>query len=133
MSATQFPSNPAPSGRTYTPGDYASARHRAQSGAEVRILYGNKRLSSTLQLVYNNITDAEAEAFLTHYNLVKGTFESFKTSGNPTEAGWTGSAGELNTTAMVPGTQWRYSGPPQLQSAYVGRSSIVIDLVAVTV
>ena len=133
MSATLFPRYPAPSGRTYMPGDYASARYTAQSGAEVRILYGNKRLSSTLQLVYNNITDTEAEAFLTHYNLVKGTFESFKTSGNPTEAGWTGSAGELNTTAMVPDTRWRYSGPPQLQSTYVGRSSIVIDLVAVTI
>ncbi len=133
MSGTQFPSSPSPSGRTYTPGDYASTSYRAQNGAEVRILYGNKRLASTLQLVYNNIPDAQAEAFLAHYNLVKGTFESFETSGDPTEAGWTGSQGAMNTTAMVPGTAWRYAGPPQLQSAYVGRSSVVIDLVAVTV
>ncbi len=133
MSGTQFPSSPSPSGRTYTPGDYASTSYRAQNGAEVRILYGNKRVASTVQLVYNNITDADAETFLFHYNLVKGTFESFDAGGDTLNAGWTGTRGALNTITQQPGTQWRYAGPPQLQSAYVGRSSLVIDLVAVTV
>ena len=133
MSDTHFPREPAPSGRTYTPGDYASTAYRAQSGVEVRILYGNKRLASTVQLIYNNIGDEVAEMFLDHYNLVKGTFESFEVGGDTLNAGWGGSQGALNTTVQVAGTEWRYAGPPQLQSIYRGYSSMTIDLVGVTV
>jgi len=130
---THFPRFPVPTGRTYTAGNYAQGVFRAQSGAEVRILYGNKRLSSTLQLIYTNIPDADAEVILDHYNSVKGTFDSFEAGGDTINAGWTGTQGALNTTVMVTDTEWRYAQPPQLQSVYIGLSSVTVDLVAVTV
>jgi len=130
---SHFPRHPVPTGRTYTAGNYSSGTYRAQSGAEIRILFGNKRLGSTVQLVYNNIPDADAEVILDHYNSVKGTFESFEAGGATLNAGWTATTGALNTTVMVTDTEWRYAQPPQLQSGYIGLSSVTVDLVAVTV
>ncbi len=130
---THYPREPAPSGRSYSPGNYAHSTYRSQSGVEIRLLYGNKRLATTVQLVYNNIPDADAEMFLDHYDSVKGTFESFDVGGDTLNAGWTGTQGALNIIVGVEGTQWRYAGPPQLQSVYIGRSNLVVDLIGVTV
>ena len=129
---THFPRHPVPTGRIYKAGDYSHGTYRAMSGVEVRILFGNKRLASTVQLIYKNIPDRDAEELLDHYNSVKGTFESFEAGGATLNAGWEGPTTDfLNTTAMVKDTEWRYVQPPQLQSGYIGRSSVTIDLVAV--
>jgi len=130
---THFPRHPVPTGRIYKAGDYSHGTYRAMSGAEVRILFGNKRLASTVQLIYKNIPDKDAEDLLDHYNSVKGTFESFEAGGATLNAGWTATTGALNTTVMVTDTEWRYAQPPQLQSVYIGLSSVTVDLVAVTV
>ena len=130
---THFPREPAPSDRTYTPGDWPSTAYRSQNGSELRILYGSKRLAATIQLVYNNITDAQAEVFLDHYDLVKGTYESFDAGGTTLNAGWTGTIGALNPVSSVEGTEWRYAGPPQQRSVFQGLSTMVINLVQVTV
>jgi len=130
---THFPRHPVPTGRIYKAGDYSHGTYRAMSGAEVRILFGNKRLASTVQLIYKNIPDRDAEELLDHYNSVKGTFDSFEAGGDTINAGWTGTQGALNTTVMVTDTEWRYAQPPQLQSVYIGLSSVTVDLVAVTV
>ena len=130
---THFPRFPVPTGRIYKAGDYSHGTYRAISGVEIRILFGNKRLASTVQLTYKNIPDREAEALLRHYNSVKGTFESFEVGGDTLNAGWTGTTGTLNTTVMVTDTEWRYVQPPQLQSGYIGRSSVTVDLIAVTI
>ncbi len=81
-----FPSDISPSGRSYSSGNYPSKAYNAQDGAEVRILYGNKRIGASLQLVYNNLTDTTAQLFLDHYDEMKGTFTQFSVSGNALRA-----------------------------------------------
>ncbi len=125
-----FPSDISPSGRSYSSGNYPSKAYNAQDGAEVRILYGNKRIGASLQLVYNNLTDTTAQLFLDHYDEMKGTFIQFSVSGNALRAGWTGAADALNAPA---GTSWRYADEPRLESIYPGRSSVTVDLVAVSI
>ena len=63
-----FPSL-TPTGRQFTPGDFPNKRFNSQSGAEVRILYGSRRVNATLSLSYANVTDANAESFLDDYSV----------------------------------------------------------------
>lgn len=116
-----------PSSRQFTPGDYPIKAVRSQSGVETRILYGNRRTNMTMDLAYNNITDAEAELFTTHYDEVKGTFGTF-TLGYPARAGWTGSAAALQA---VGGTAWRYESPPSITAVKPGISNVQVKVVAV--
>ena len=57
-----------PTSRNFKPGNFAVKTYNAQSGAEVRILYGDTRTKMELSLGYDNISDAQAEQFFTHYN-----------------------------------------------------------------
>ena len=49
-----------PTSRDFKPGTYAIKTFNAQSGAEVRILYGDTRTKMELSLGYDNISDTEA-------------------------------------------------------------------------
>ena len=71
-----FPSL-APSSRSYASGDYPVKTFRSQSGSESRILYGSRRTGMTLELEYSNVTDANAELFLDHYDETKGSYSTF--------------------------------------------------------
>lgn len=120
-----------PSSRQFTQGDWPIARFTAQNGSEVRILYGNREVGQSLDLGYENITDAEAESFITHYQAMKGTYDTFSLPQPITDgagAGWSGTTTTFNAGA---GSQYRYAGPPSLTSVYPGVSSIAIKLVAV--
>lgn len=119
----------APTARTYEAGDWPVKTYTAISGAEVRIRYGDKRSNAKLSLSYDNISDASAEQFLTHYYETTGTFETFTLSPEAS-TGWTGS---LN--AFSPGTgaaAYRYAGPPQITSVRPGRSSVQVELIGVS-
>ena len=85
-----FPSF-VPSSRNYNLGDYAVRTFRAQSGAESRILYGDSRFGTTLELQYQNIADKNAETFMVHYENMKGTFKTFPITAG-VMGGWDGLA-----------------------------------------
>ena len=116
----------SPSGRNYTPGDWAQKKYKAMSGAEVRIRYGDQRTEARLTLQYRNITDANAALFLADYNENYGTFKAFTL---PVEvlAGWSGSNYVPNTGAM----KYRYNSPPQLQAVRPGITNVSVELVGV--
>lgn len=116
----------SPTGRTYTPGDWAQERYKTMSGSETRIRYGDKRTEAKLGLEYKNISDTDAEAFLADYNANYGTFKSFTL---PVEvlSGWDGANYVPNTDAM----KYRYEGPPQLKAVRPGISSVTVKLVGV--
>ena len=133
MSGPVFPQVP-PTGRTYGAGDFPVKTYRAQDGAEVRILYGNKRVGMTLGLQFNNITDEIAEAFLIHYHDCQGTFQQFELSdgsGSLAKAGWEGTTKGIG--AQFWGSKWRYQNEPQVTSVYPGRSTVSISLIAATI
>jgi len=121
-----FP-NLVPSARSFTPGDFPIKQYKALSGAEIRIRYGNLRTEATLDLTYENITDASAAAFLSHYSSTQGTFLTFGIAGGVFK-GWNASSGLLNAPS---GAAWRYDGPPQVTSVYPGRSTVQVKLIAV--
>lgn len=121
-----FP-NIIPTGREYESGDYPVKAYKSQSGVETRILYGDTRTGMQLGLSYENVTDAQAEQFLTHYEEVKGTYNTFTLPAN-TLVGWTGSAASLNTGSI---NRWRYEGPPSISNVRPGVSSVQVSLLGV--
>jgi hypothetical protein len=121
-----FPSL-APTSRNFNPGDYPIRQFRSQSGAEVRILYGDSRTGMVLELSYDNIADADAEAFLTHYNEVKGTYNTF-TLPVAAKEGWTGTSVAIDVSGF---NAWRYSEAPGVTAVRPGRSSVRVNLIGV--
>ena len=121
-----FPSL-TPTGRQFTPGNFPSKSYNSQSGAEVRILYGSRRVNATLSLSYSNVQDASAESFLNDYLDQLGTFRTFTLPTSVFE-GWSGSSSSLDAPS---GTRWRYDSQPQVQSVRPGISSVTVALRAV--
>lgn len=117
-----------PTSRSFEAGDYPVKIFKAQSGAEVRIMYGSKRTGMMLSLSYDNITDANAGAFVTHFDEVFGVYATFVL---PTAllAGWGGSTSTL--TAINTGSKWRYAEPPTIANVRPGRSSVQVKLLGV--
>ena len=130
---TTFPSL-VPTSRTFESGDYPVKTYKAQNGAEHRILYGSKRTNMKLSLSYANITDADAELFLDHFDAVQGTFQtfglgSFKTENGATRGGWEGNGDALGATEH--GNRYRYEGPPQVAQVRPGISTVTVNLIGV--
>lgn len=125
-----FPTSLEPTSRSYSPGDYPVKSYNANSGAEFRILYGSSPFNMILDLSYSNVTDAEADQFLTHYYEMQGTFQTFEIpSTASTFAGWTGGADSLNRASS--GAVWRYSEPPRQETVRPGVSNVSVRLVGV--
>jgi hypothetical protein len=116
-----------PSARNYSSGDYPVKTFTSQSGAESRILYGSRRTGMTLELQYDNVTDANAELFLDHYDETKGSYTTFTL---PTAA-FTGWSGNKDAIDAATGNAWRYDGPPQVSNVRPGVSSVQIKLIGV--
>ena len=122
-----FP-NLTPTSRSFESGDYPVKTFKSQNGAEVRILYGDKRTNMKLSLSYANITDAEAEQFLDHFDEVQGTFKTFTLS-TLSRNGWTGNKDALG--AQTHGNDYRYEKPPQQVSVRPGISTVTVNLIGV--
>lgn len=116
-----------PTARDFKPGDWPVKSYNSQSGAEVRILYGDTRTKMELSLSYDNLTDAQTEQFLTHYDEVKGSYLTFDIN-SPAKAGWSGSAAAIDAGNI---NKWRYAEPPQVTAVRPGRSSVRVSLVGV--
>lgn len=116
-----------PSTRNYSSGDYPVKTFTSQSGAESRILYGNRRTGMTLDLQYENVTDANAELFLDHYDETKGSYTTFVL---PTAVfnGWRGNQNAIDAAIS---NSWRYDSPPQVSNVRPGVSSVQVKLVGV--
>ena len=116
-----------PTSRSFNAGDYSYKTFKAQSGVEVRILYGDKRTGMTLDLGYDNIPDTQADDFIAHYDETKGGFTAF-TLPAAFRTGWTGAPSAIDAAT---GNKWRYDGPPAITSVRPGISSVTVKLVGV--
>jgi hypothetical protein len=116
-----------PTGRDFNPGSYPVRTFKSQSGTESRILYGSKRVDQELSLTYENITDSQAEQFVTHFDEVKGNYLTF-TLPSAVRAGWTANAATIDA---VLGGAWRYDGPPTIASVKPGLSNVQVKLAGV--
>ena len=115
-----------PSARSYNPGNWAVKNYNSMSGREIRIRYGDKRFNAKLSLQYQNITDTDADDFLSHYNSQFGTYEAFTL---PAEVltGWGAGSYIPNATAM----KFRYSQAPTVVSVRPGVSTVSVELTGV--
>ena len=119
-----------PTSRTFESGDYPVKTFKAQNGKEHRILYGSNRTNMKLSLSYANITDADAELFLDHYDEMQGTFKTFNIGGlEESRGGWKGNRDALG--AQTHGNNYRYEGPPQLAQVRPGISTVTVNLIGV--
>ena len=116
-----------PSSRNFNAGDYSYKTFKSQNGSETRILYGDKRTGMTLDLSYDNIADTAADDFITHYDSVKGGFETFDLPA-AFRSGWSGNTSAIDAAT---GNKWRYDSPPTITSVRPGISSVTVKLVGV--
>ena len=121
-----FPSL-TPTARQFDSGEYPIKTFNAQSGAEVRILYGSQRTKMKLGLTFANVTDANAELFLDHFDDVKGSFSTFDLPAAALE-GWDGTADALQASGA---NEWRYESAPQIVSVRPGLSTVTVKLIGV--
>jgi hypothetical protein len=117
----------SPTSRDFTPGDWPIKTYNSQSGAEVRILYGDTRTKMELSLGYDNISDANAKQFLDHYDETKGTYSTFVIDA-AARAGWGTTASAIDASGV---NRWRYADAPQITAVRPGRSSVKVNLVGV--
>ena len=122
-----------PTSRSFNLGDYPVKAFKSQSGAETRILYGSKRTNLKLSLTYENITDANAELFIDHYDETQGTFATFEVASASTadgaKTGWEGTEGAIGAEGS--GNVYRYEGPPELTQVRPGISTVTVNLIGV--
>lgn len=118
-----------PTSRSFESGDYPIKTYKAQNGAETRILYGSNRTNMKLSLSYTNITDANAELFLDHYDEMKGTFTTFTIGRDFTKKGWEGNRDAIGAETF--GNSYRYEGPPQMTQVRPGISTVTVNLIGI--
>ena len=137
--AVAFPPDlPAPSSRSYSPGEYPQVEFEAQNGVKTVIRYGKNRINSSLSLAFNNISDDLAGHIISNYVDVMSVYDfvDFENSKamdgiEDTQAG----SGFALTKYMkeapdFSAQKWRYDGPPAVTSVYPGRSNVECKFVA---
>ena len=134
MAGVTFP-NIIPTSRSYSPGTYPEAKFEAQNGAKTFIRYGNQRINAALSLSFSNITDADAVLILNNY---KNSNEDWGTDTKYVEFDSSSETSPLAGASVdlkvyfkegLP-LRWRYTGPPQVQSVFPGRSNVSCSFVA---
>ena len=128
MTAIPFPTL-VPTSRTFESGDFPVKTFKSQNGAEHRILYGSRRTNMKLSLSFANITDAQAEQILDHYESVQGTFGILSVNLSSGKGGWQGNEDALGAGAH--GNSYRYEGPPQVTQVRPGVSTVTVNFIGV--
>ena len=121
-----FPSI-TPTTRLYTQGDFPSALQASSSGVTTGYRRGNRRINQTLQLSFNNLTEAQVSLIRSHYDGQNGSFDIFFLSSNV----WGGYA--TPPVALVSDFAWLYATPPTISDGIVSKWNVEIELVSVTI
>jgi hypothetical protein len=115
-----------PTARSYTPGQFPIKVYRGLSGATVKRVFGNRSFGHTIELQFQNITDASVKAILDHYY---GEYGSYNRFALPNET-FSGMSDSLRGTVQAPSNiLWEYAQPPQVESVFNGRSTVTVNLI----
>ena len=129
--ATTFPSI-EPTGRSFTAPSWATTTQASQSGVITRRLWGSRPSRATLNVQFNNISDANVSAILSAYNTAQGPIDSLTlpdvlfNGADATLKTW------LDNSATGAGLLWCFSegSPPSVESVAPGRSNVTVSLTA---
>ena len=135
ISAKEFP-NIRPSSRSFTPGEYPSTTFESLDGTKTHLRYGNKRVNATLTLGFSNINDLEVGLILDNYDDIMSVYDFVKFKDENAAVGIDAGTykqeirDNAGTGQTKLGLRWRYDGPPQVTSVYLGRSNVECKFVA---
>lgn len=119
-----------PTRRSYTPGRYPQTMFEAQNGAVSVMRYSSKSVNAQLQLVFENISDDEADQLIDHYNSVNDDWDyAFFDARDPALAGMSNPLRQ-NIDGEPGGLRWRYTEPPSITSVFPGVSTVECNLQA---
>lgn len=111
-----------PSARTYVPGNVPQVQRVALSGVTTGYRQGNRRVEQTLQLAFNNISEADLNLIKAHYVAQDGSYGIFYLSAEV----WNG-----YTTPPVPllsDYAWRYASAPVITDGSCDLWSVEVEL-----
>jgi hypothetical protein len=115
-----------PSARSYSPGQLPVRSYRTLSGAIWKRSFSNTRQGHGLSLEFQNITDAEVEQIVAHYEDRGGSFYRFSLPAALFAGMSSGLIGRLQAPANI---QWAYAGEPKISSVFPGRSTVSVELI----
>jgi len=131
MAAVDFPSDLAPSSRSFKAGEYPQAVFEAQNGAKSIIRYGNKAVNATLTLGFTNISDLEANNIINNYINVNSDWDYVIFTASQ---GLQGIENDSLRNQVINGAssslRWRYSAPPSVTSVQPGINNVTCSFVA---
>ena len=131
MAAVDFPSDLAPSSRSFKAGEYPQAVFEAQNGAKSIIRYGNKAVNATLTLGFTNISDLEANNIINNYINVNSDWDYVTFTASQ---GLQGIENDSLRNQVINGAssslRWRYSAPPSVTSVQPGINNVTCSFVA---
>ena len=115
-----------PTGRSYSPGQFPTKIYRGLSGATVKRVFGNRSFGHVIDLQFENISDANTKAILDHYYGQFGNYARFTLP----DAAFSGTSSALKGVLQAPtNILWEYAEPPQVESVFNGRSTVIVRLV----
>lgn len=129
--ATTFPTV-EPTSRSFVSPTWPTKTQASQSGVITRRLWGSRPSRATLNLQFNNISDANASAILNAYNTAKGSVDSLTlpdilfNGADSTLTTW------LDASATGAGLLWCFTegSAPKVESVAPGRSNVTVSLTA---
>ncbi len=113
-----------PTSRSFTPGQFATKRFTSISGAGSTRLYGSKAFDASLQLTFL-LNDADTCSMLKCWNDSYGGYDTIELP----EEFLAGSSAALDC-GIPDYLNWRWDGPPSVESVIPGRSRVQIKLKA---
>ena len=125
-----FPPSVKVSTRSYNPGTFPSTEFQSLDGTKTHIRYGNKRVNSTLQLGFANISDADAALILANYESVNSDWDYVSFDNSKVTDGISSSSLKTFLNESGSSLRWRYSSPPTVTSVFPGISNVNCSFVA---
>ena len=114
----------APSSRTFTQGVQPISIFQTYSGLENRVLLGANQFGLTLELAFQNLTEAEYNLIFAHYIATQGSYQDFDLSAEVL-------AGMSSTAYLQPTNYtYRYASPPSVQWVAPGIGTASVQLTA---
>ena len=112
-----------PSARTYIPGNVPQVEQVALAGSRIAYRQGNRRVEQTLQLTFNNISEADLSLLKAHYVAQDGSYGIFYLSAEV----WSGYA--TPPVPLLSDYAWRYAAAPVITDGSCDLWSVQVELV----
>lgn len=121
-----FPSI-TPNARSFKPGVYPQRAYRSLNGAVVKRTFGNSPYGASLDLTFDNISDANVVTIIDHYRSQTAANARFSLSSNVT-AGMSATLA-ARADASIDNLRWEYANPPEIESVRPDVNRVRVSLV----